>query len=150
MVVSVENGENVSRRGRVGWLVEEMLTLLLVFVQSRRPLEDKDLENKTLECYRHKRLRGRHQMEMSSIASFYDCLGACMRRFGPGCRSIEYSHRGQLCRFSDRTVVGPLGEADREGLMDDDQFDYYQFMWNSKCSSPGPSIGFRRKLHEVR
>lgn len=91
---------------------------------------DKELDNKTLECYRHKRLRGKHQMEVSST-SFYECLSSCFQTLGKKCRSIEYSHLRQICRFSGRSVVGPLSKEDNdEALIDDDSFDYYQFMWS--------------------
>lgn len=93
---------------------------------------DKELDNQTLECYRHKRLRGRHQSEQFAN-NFYDCLNGCMRRFGRNCRSIEFSHSRKICRFSTRSVVGPVSNLDTDVLIDDDSFDYYQFMWdNSK------------------
>lgn len=93
---------------------------------------DKELDNKTLECYRHKRLRGRHQVEVSAD-SFYDCLSSCFQRFASKCRSIEYSHLRQVCRFSGHSVAGPISAKDDDALIDDETFDYYQFMWR-KCS----------------
>lgn len=64
------------------------------------------------------------------IANFYECLTSCLKKFGRNCRSIEYSHAKEVCRFSDRFVVGPLGQNDKEALVEDDNFDYYQFMWS--------------------
>lgn len=66
--------------------------------------------------------------------NFYDCLTDCLKKFGHNCRSIEYSHVQQICRFSTRSVVGPISPADNDALIDDELFDYYQFMW-SKCVS---------------
>lgn len=92
---------------------------------------DKELDNKTLQCYRKKRLRGRHQVEVAAT-SFYDCLSSCFQQFASKCRSIEYSHLRQVCRFSGHSVAGPISANDEDALIDDEIFDYYQFMW-SKC-----------------
>ncbi|KAH9388758.1 hypothetical protein TYRP_008103 [Tyrophagus putrescentiae] len=89
---------------------------------------DKALDNKTLQCYRHKRLRGRHQVEVEAD-SFYTCLSSCFHRFASQCGSIEYSHVRQVCRFSGHSVAGPLSAKDDDALIDDETFDYYQFMW---------------------
>lgn len=103
------------------------LYFLCSFLFSNKVL-DKELDNKTLECYRHKRLRGRHQIELP-VSNFYECLSGCLHRFGRRCHSIEYSHQKQICRFSGHSVIGPLSDKDDEALIDDDTFDYYQFKW---------------------
>ncbi|KAH9420862.1 hypothetical protein DERP_001296 [Dermatophagoides pteronyssinus] len=96
--------------------------------------KDKELDNKTLECYRHKRLRGRHQMEMYT-RNFYDCLTGCLSKFGRNCRSIEYSFVQQICRFSTLSVVGPISPVDSDALIDDELFDYYQFKWSDELNN---------------
>lgn len=77
-------------------------------------------------------------MELSA-ASFYDCLSSCMKEYATKCRSIEYSHLRQVCRFSGNQVVGPLSNKDKDALIDDETFDYYQFMW-SKCAHPDSGL----------
>ena len=70
-------------------------------------------------------------MELSA-ASFYDCLSSCFKQYATKCRSIEYSHLRQVCRFSGHSVVGPLSDKDNDVLIDDESFDYYQFMWSKQ------------------
>lgn len=75
-------------------------------------------------------------MELS-VSTFYECLSTCMKQFVSKCRSIEYSHSKQVCRFSGHTVMGPASKQDTDDvLIDDDTFDYYQFMWSKSPCGP--------------
>lgn len=49
------------------------------------------------------------------------------------CRSIEYSYPRQVCRFSGYSVAGPSSGKDNDALIDDESFDYYQFMWSKSA-----------------
>ncbi|UXI17912.1 hypothetical protein NH340_JMT03855 [Sarcoptes scabiei] len=127
------DNENKSEESVSKKLIESDGNLYRVLCSTNE--KDKELDNQTLECYRHKRLRGRHQSEQFAN-NFYDCLNGCMRRFGRNCRSIEFSHSRKICRFSTRSVVGPVSNLDTDVLIDDDSFDYYQFMWDNKDEDP--------------
>ncbi|KAH8035799.1 hypothetical protein HPB51_008626 [Rhipicephalus microplus] len=80
------------------------------------------LNNATFECYRRKRLDGSHQVEVKAY-SFHECLDECMRRYSRDCRSVEYSSRYQMCRFSS------YDGQPRPNLVDDDYYDFYEFKW---------------------
>ena len=85
---------------------------------------DESLRNATLECYRSKRLKGRHQVELG-VYSFFDCLQECMKRFRRNCRSVEYSSLKRFCRFSSFDGIG----KNQSNLVDDKNYDFYKFMW---------------------
>ncbi|KAJ6224875.1 hypothetical protein RDWZM_003420 [Blomia tropicalis] len=125
----VENNGNITNKHK---LVPSRGNLYRVLCSTDE--KDKELDNKTLECYRHKRLRGRHQIELP-VSNFYECLSGCLHRFGRRCHSIEYSHQKQICRFSGHSVIGPLSDKDDEALIDDDTFDYYQFKWSDSVEA---------------
>ncbi len=82
------------------------------------------MRNATLECYRSKRLNGKHQVQIA-VYSFFDCLEECMRRFRRSCRSVEYSSLRRMCRFSSFDGIG----SNETNLINDTNYDFYKFTW---------------------
>ncbi|XP_065287804.1 uncharacterized protein nompA [Dermacentor albipictus] len=93
------------------------------------------LNNATFECYRRKRLDGSHQVEVKAY-SFHECLDECMRRYGRDCRSVEYSSRYQMCRFSS------YDGQPRPNLIDDDHYDFYEFKWSDRSAGHAGGHGY--------